>query len=438
MNKTDLQTILSSVTPQKDTPVSKYKNTRKLERNSNVPKHPEGVSSPKTPTSDSLDLKNRRYDSNLRKSYKKKPAARLDENAIKKMAKKLPKKEADLSANVIKILNKNAPHAMKSLRAIVASRTGMDQFKGVNLEQLERTLSAAEGTPDPSRRAVDVMHGVGLVPQGQKEKFLKAAESMLLAESRALQNARPQPRPGGNPQINVNEPTGVYAPQDVGFEMKVDFDLFFSVSSRYAMKSGENSSGSYYEAAHQVSSSFESNFSIEISGRFLELADMAESLDPAVLDAFSGAVQGLAGMDDDALNRFFEASTELFGEIEASMGLAEGTLDGTVQKMKATAESFFHSVSSAVDGVFPGLEVDQIFSLPENLDSNGNSDLLSMMNKIVGQSLMDMSSKPDGSLSNLLASLTAAENARGLENAGHTSGLNDLLEDAEKSLIAGL
>lgn len=352
----------------------------------------------------------------------RKPEPSPDEKAAREAAKRLPRPEQNMSAKIIEIVNENNPKAMKTLRAIIASRAGLEKPPGTDLEQLEKTLAAAEQTPDPAKRIANVFQGVGLVPEELKTKFLEAAEKMLNLEAHAAREARPEP--GGS--IEIDGATGNYKPQNVNYQVKVDFDLFFSISSRSSSRSGEGDSGAFYEASTSVAAEFESNFSIEISGRFLSLADMAEAIDPGVLDAFSEAVQGLAGLDDDSLERFFDATEALFSEIEESLGLEKGVLSGTSERIKATAEGFMHSVSSAVAGAFPGVEVDQVFSLPAHLDENGSADLLTMMNGLLEKQVRQ-AEKADEKGEPLRRSLIAAENGLSLEKLMNMENLGSTL-----------
>lgn len=334
----------------------------------------------------------------------------VDEQAAEKLASQLSDPEKVHAADVIKILNENAPNVLKSLRAIIASRAGLkDDSKGVDLEQLSKTLKFAADAPDPSKRVTDVMTGVGLVPDDQKEKFLQAAQAILGLE-KADAKTPPPVGLGTDPSIAVDPKSGAYQPTDVGFNAEVNFDLFFSVSARSSVKAGSDSSGSFYDATKEVAAKFDAGFSMKIAGRFLSLSDLAEKVDPKVLDAFSTAVQGLAGLDENALNRFFDATDKLFGGVEEALGMPVGELGGLAKEVKATAESFFHAVDGAMKEVFPGVSADQIFELPKELDSNGSTDLLTLLNGLAEKR------DPSKDAHDLLSSLSAAENARSLGN----------------------
>ncbi len=398
MNTTDVKNLFR-------TPAGTVENLPEVPQESS-PKirspRPEQAPPPKVEDKDSLEL-NFAHHAAREKS--------VEEKAVEKLAEKLPEPEKVNASDILKIVNENAPKVLKSLRAIIANRTGMekDVNKGINLEQLASTLKAAENAPDPGKRVTDVMSGIGLVPEEQKEQFLKAAEAMLGLESKAAK----MPPPVGllaDPAIDVNPTTGNYQPSEVGFHAEVNFDLFFSVSARSSVKSGSDGSGSFYEASQEVAASFEAGFSMKIAGRFLSLSDMAEKIDPKVLDAFSTAVQGLAGLDEDALNRFYDATEQLFGEVEETLGLRVGELGGLAEEVKATAESFFHAVDGAMNEVFPGVSADQIFELPAELDANGSTDLLTLLNSLAEK--RDPAKDADA----LLSSLIAAENARSLGN----------------------
>jgi hypothetical protein len=350
-----------------------------------------------------------------------------NEEIARKLAEKLPDPEAKNYTDILKIVNQYAPHVMKSIRAIIANRAGLEGAaqQGPSPDQLASTLQAAAGSPDPSRRVADVVTGVGLVPENLKDKFLKAAEALLQMESSHARNAWGyQPLEGADPEIAVDPNTGGYQPRNTGYSVEVNFDLFFSLSARSSVKSGESLEGSFYEATSEVAAEFEANFSIEVAGRFLNLADAAEEIDPAVMESFSKAVQGLAGLDQDALNRFFDATDKLFGELGEMLGLSEGELDGVKEEVKATAQAFFEGVSGSLAGVFPGVSADQIFSLPAELDSNGSTDLLSLLAGVA-----DAREKPEDARG-LLEALTAAENARSLRDPEDLSPMETLLEES--------
>lgn len=333
-----------------------------------VPDKPRTVGSAAAAALDTLEIKG------------SKPSADLNEKAIIKLSEKLSESDQTHSFDILKIMRENSPSAMKSLRAIMANKAGIEAKAEPNLEMLSKALQAAASTSEPECRVADIMTTLGLVPEGQKDKFLKAAESLLTLENSA-------PRPGTS--VAVNPTTGNYQASGL-VRAEVNFDLFFSISARSSVKSGENASGSFYEATHEVASTFEANFSFEISGRFLSLADAAEKIDPKVLDAFSEAVAGLASMDSNALDHFLAASKKLFDEVEENYGV-EGMFDGVAEELTATAESFVLAAQKAASK----------FELPETMGPD-NSLLAA---------LQQLASPEDEALTK---ALTKAENARSL------------------------
>jgi hypothetical protein len=355
-----------------------------------------------------------------RRERKESPEADL----IKRMIEKKKESEKTSYSDVLRIVSENAPHVLKSLKAIAAQRAGLESEKStINPDTLKKAVEAAAGSPDPSRRVADVMNGVGLVPDELKEKFLQAAEAMLGMERQAGMTARPPIGLEGDPAIEFHPLTGNYEPQNVGFEVEVNFDLFFSVSARSSMKSGGHGAEAFYDASMEVAASFEAGFSMKIAGRFLSLADAAEGIDPEVLDAFSRAVEGLAGLDGDSLDRFFDATEKLFSDVEKKFGLEKGALGGVAVEMKETAAGFLRTVEAASREVFPGLKTDQIFELPEGMDRNGTTDLLAMLHDFAA-TRDEKSAVPA-----LLNNLNGAENARSLSNSYQDlTSLEKLLE----------
>lgn len=416
MNQTDLSSLLNYQT--------RNENRAAASRNvalppspappqQNSPTHPHAIA-----TSDSVELSPRARKHNAASSN----AASPDARAAKQMAERMPDPARDSYADILKILNENAPNVFKSMRAIIAQRAGVvaDGAAGPDPELLAKTLKMASEAPDPSRRIADVVQGVGLVPPDQQDAFLAATQAILGWEHTAAAKAVSTPLdtttgaassdavapPSG--QINVNPQTGAYQPQAVVASVEVNFDLFFSISAQSSLSSQSDASGAFYQATQSVDASFSSNFSLEIAGKYLTLADAANAVDPKVLDAFSQAVQGLAGLDQNALNRFFTAADNLFNSLETGYGLGNTALDGMAKEVKATAESFFQAVSSATQNVFPGMALDQIFNLPSSLDSNGSTDLLTLLGDLA------VRRDPDKHPHDFLSSLNAAENARSL------------------------
>lgn len=352
-----------------------------------------------------------------------------DARAAEKMAETLEPKERQNFSDILRILNENAPNVFKSIRAIVAQRTGLDASNEAALdpELLAKTMKLAGGAPNPAQRLADVVKGVGLVPGPQQDAFLKAAGSVLEWEQKAAAAAvvAPWPSVGSKtpaPGIAIDPRSGTYEPREIGYAVEVNFDLFFSVSARSSMRGAQDASGSFYEATQKLSTSFESNFSIEIAGRFLNLADAAEAVDPKVLESFSRAVEGLAGLDQDALDRFFTAADQLFSALEDGYGLGDTALDGVAAQVKATAGSFFEAVSAAAQDVFPGLPIDQLFALPADLDKNGSTDLLTLMNSLAERRRPESFPRP------LLEALNTGENARALNSATPPVDLWNLLQ----------
>lgn len=326
---------------------------------------------------------------------------------ILKLSTDLSEKQQVSSSNILKILSENAPNVLKSLREIISSLSGEQQDKPtVDLEKFEKALKAASGSPDPSRRSAQVVDGLKIAPDAIKNAFLEGSEKVLNAEAALARNAVSSRE--GQRNVAINETSGIYQAGPGATSIKVNFDLFFSASAKYSISSGENANGSFYEASAEMTTRFSSNFSIEVGGRFLSMADAAADIDPKILEAFSDATRGLAGLDDDALERFFDAAEELFGEVEDALGLAEGSLDGTAEQIKSTAASFFASVSSAAEETFPGLKLDQIFSLPKHLDNNGSTDLLTLLSNAFDNDDAEEKSQ------SLAQQLLGAENARAL------------------------
>lgn len=332
-----------------------------------------------------------------------------DETIAKKLSEKLSEIEKKSTSDILKIVNEYSPSVMKSIKAIIAQKTGLglDKSKAPDLELLASALKDAAGSPDPSKRVADIVTGVGLVPDELKDKFLEVSQKILGMEKQAANYSLTQPSDGS---IEINPDTGNYEPTEIGLGVEANFDLYFSISARQSVSYGENSDGSFYEATAEVAARFESNFSLEISGRYFSLADLAQEIDPKVLDSFSNAVKGLAGLDDEALNRFFDAAESLFDEVEESFGLSNTALDGVADSLKKTAQSFFEAVNAASNDLFPGLKLDQIFALPEELDSNGHSDLLSLLHDYAAKR------DPEKDAENLLKALNAAENSYSLNN----------------------
>lgn len=338
-----------------------------------------------------------------------------DAKAAEKMAETLPPEDHRNFSDILRILNENGTHVFKAMRAIIAERTGLTESNQAALdpELLARTMKLASGAPNPARRLADVAQGVGLVPGAQQDSFLKAAGAVLQWEQKAAAEAvvAPWPSPRSQapePGIAVDPQLGTYEPRDMGYAVEVNFDLFFSVSARSSLRGGNDAAGAFYEATQELSTSFSSNFSVAIAGRFLNLADAAEAIDPKVLESFSRAVEGLAGLDQDALDRFFAAADQLFSALEEGYGLGDTALDGIAAQVKATAGGFFEAVSAATEEVFPGLPVDQLFDLPADLDKNGSTDLLALLNSLAE------SRRPDSHPRSLLEALNAGENARAL------------------------
>lgn len=334
-----------------------------------------------------------------------------DEEAIRKMAADLPTAERESYSDILRILNENAPSVLKAIRAIIAERSGVElpEKPSVDTDLLARTMKLAEAAPDPGRRVTDVAQGVGLAAPPVRNDFLRAASEVLTWEQQAARQAVSQPRPLEAPgTVTIDPATGAYAPGDSGYSVEVNFDLFFSVSARSSVRGGEDASGAFYRATAEVASSFSANLSIAIGGRFLDLADAAEALDPAVLESFSRAVEGLAGLDQDALDRFFGATDELFNALESRYGLGGSALDGVAAEVKAAAGGFFEAVRGATEEAFPGLRLDQIFALPAELDANGSTDLLALLGEVADRD-------PNSSPRRLLEALTAGENGRALQ-----------------------
>jgi len=346
---------------------------------------------------------------NVELSDSKQKTNSIDEQIAKKLAKKLDEKGQQSTSDILKIVKENYPSVMKSIRAIIAKRAGLqnEEPKGASPELLASALNEAAGSPDPSRRVADVVTGVGLVPDALKDRFLEVAQKILGMENTAAKQAVDA---GQASPIEIDSSTGNYKPSKVGLGVEVNFDLFFSISAKQMISQGENATGSFYDASEEMSSRFESNFSMEISGRFFSLADLAQEIGPKVLDSFSNAVKGLAGLDDKALAKFFDATEALFDEVEKSLGLSNNALDGIANEMKNTASSFFEAVSSASQNVFPELKLDQIFALPEELDSNGHTDLLTLLHDAASK--RDATKNADG----LLKALNSAENSKSLQN----------------------
>lgn len=339
------------------------------------------------------------------------PAVSRDEEAIRKMAEDLPEAERESYSDILKILNENAPSVLKTIRAIIAERSGVElpEKPSVDTDLLARTLKLAEAAPDPGRRVTDVAQGVGLAAPPVRNDFLRAASEVLTWEQQSARQAASRPRALEAPgTVTIDPATGTYAPGDSGYAVEVNFDLFFSVSARSAVRGGADASGAFYEATAEVASSFSANLSIAIGGRFLDLADAAEALDPAVLESFSRAVEGLAGLDQDALDRFFGAADQLFNALESRYGLGGSALDGVAAEVKAAAGGFFEAVRGATEEVFPGLRLDQIFELPAELDANGSTDLLALLGEVADRD-------PLASPHRLLEALTAGENGRALQ-----------------------
>lgn len=267
-----------------------------------------------------------------------KSSANPNHEAIVKLSRNLEKSQEVHASNILKIVNEYAPSVMKSLRAIIASQVGLTPPPQPSLEKLSGTLDAATRVPGAEGRVADVMSGVGLVPEGQRDKFLKAAEALLNLESKSSYTSG---------TVELNSTTGNYEASGV-YSAEVNFDLFYSVSARSSLKAGEDSSGAFYDATYSVATKFEANFSLEIAGRFLSLADMAEKIDPKVLEGFSEAVAGLADFDGDALENFLSAAEKLFGEIEDGFGMENGALDYLEAGVKETARNFMNNVAENV------------------------------------------------------------------------------------------
>lgn len=351
---------------------------------------------------------------------------------VARKTKDLPTPEQISSANIVRIVSENAPHVLQTLRAILATRLGLEPpqpasdtvsdetggdssnevlpsfpapegtVDGSTVKPLEDALTAAAGSPDPSRRVAAVVEGAANLPEKVRDTFYKAATHLLKNESAVVRRDLVS---GQTSPVAVDPSSGVYSAEGTGTRVGVKFDLFYSISSRYAVQAGKDASGSFYEATAAVEAKFGASFSLEIGGRFLSLADAASKVDPTVLDAFSEAVSGLAGLDENALDRFFKATESLFSAVEDSLELADGSLDGVATEVKETAKSFFAAVSSATADTFPGVDVSQIFSLPEGLDSNGTTPLLDMLLGALEQGDVSPTER-------LLAALTGAENGR--------------------------
>lgn len=282
------------------------------------------------------------------------------------------------------------------------------------VDNLSTAAGAAQGAGNPDQALRDLVTGLGVVPTASQDQYLQAAAGVFAAETAALDRAAAGDVPA---PVAVDPSTGTYAAAESSVSVKVDFSLFFQVSARTSERAstegGDGGAAGYYEATQSVSAKFASDLSISIEtmGGYLETADVLSKVDPALFEDFNAAAAGLAEFDDDSLAKFVEAAKALFGALDEATGDTDA-LDAVGAEIAATAESFVKGVRAAVEGKMPGLDLAALFDEAEASAGTeaakiGTADLL----KQLAEGLKGADPEEE-TIRSLIASLTAAENAR--------------------------
>lgn len=188
---------------------------------------------------------------------------------------------------------------------------------------------------------------------------------------------------------------------DSELNVSFQFDLFYQLSTRVEAKMGQSGATRFAEVSGTVAETFKGSFDLKIDGvgSFFKNTDSALEISPETTNEFFDAVEGLADLSPQALEKFLTETEDFFTELENVYGEADGTFDQIKEQMQQQAKSFFADVGTireeAVGDTSAAMGEIESAQIPTEALPGGAANNPDVKREAPGQNLIKMLFKPE-------------------------------------------